>query len=159
MKVILTGLVAIGAIAISHPATASAYGDDLSKCLVQKTSDDDRTLFMQWTFAAMSASPAVKSMSSTTPAQREDYTRKASQLFQRLLTVDCRKETVNALKYDGVATFAESFRQLGEAAMDGLMKDPAVDAVFTELGAGIAGKEFVDLVTESGIAAEKQPAK
>jgi len=158
MKIILIGLAAIGTIGASQPATASVFGDDLSKCLVQKTNDADRTLLIQWVFAAMSASPAVKSMSSTTAEQREEYSRKAGILFQRLLTGDCRKETVNALKYDGVATFAESFRLLGEVAMGGLMKDPAVNAVLDQLGAGIANKEFVDLAKEAGLDAPKQPA-
>ena len=43
-------------------AIAGPFTDEMSRCIVKKTSESDKTLFIQWLFAAMSSHPGVKSM-------------------------------------------------------------------------------------------------
>ena len=70
--------------------------DDLGKCLVRGATPSDQTTFVIWAFGAMSAHPAVKQYSNFTDAQRTELNRAVGKLYERLLTVDCRKETIAA---------------------------------------------------------------
>lgn len=90
---VLAGMTA-ATLAVSSPLHASTFSDTLSKCLVDKTTEQDKTLLVQWVFSAVSAGPAVKSMSSVTPAQRIAFGHVAGKLFNRLLSGDCRAEAV-----------------------------------------------------------------
>jgi len=49
-------------------------------------------------------------------------------LFERLLTIDCRKELVEALKNEGRSALYSSNAALGRAASAELLHDPAVEA-------------------------------
>ncbi|MBB5697516.1 hypothetical protein [Sphingomonas yantingensis] len=123
----LTTMVAL-TLAAAPAGQNEPYTADLAKCLVAKTSEADRTGLIKWIFASISASPAVAGMTNLTPAERLDHHRRVGQMFTRLMTQDCRKETVVAIKYEGLGTIEKSFRVLGEVAMRGLMTDPAVTA-------------------------------
>jgi hypothetical protein len=101
-------------------ASAGLYSDDLARCLIAKSSDADRITLMQWMFSALTAHPAVRSMSNITGAQRDGFTRKAGELFQRLMFVDCHTETVAALKYEGNGALESGFQVLGQAAAPGI---------------------------------------
>ncbi|MES2896014.1 MAG: hypothetical protein V4759_08290 [Pseudomonadota bacterium] len=115
-------------------STAGVYADDLSRCLVKSSTEGDKTALMQWMFSAFAANPAVKPMSSITPEQRDALDRKAAQLMQRLVLDDCRKETIEAWKYEGASTLETGFTALGEVAARGLMSDPAAAAGLQKLG-------------------------
>ena len=56
-------------------AQAGPFTDEMSKCLVRNTSEADKTLFIQWIYAAMSSHPAVQSMSKISPEMGENLTR------------------------------------------------------------------------------------
>lgn len=86
--------------AMSQPAVASVYSDDLAKCLVSRTTEAEKTDMMRWIFAAMSAHPAVSAMSTVTVAQRTALNTRYAQLTEQLLTDRCRTEAVAALKAD-----------------------------------------------------------
>ncbi|MBX3481368.1 MAG: hypothetical protein KF842_13300 [Caulobacter sp.] len=115
------------------PAHAGAYGDELGKCLVVKSSRQDRLDFMTFLFGAMSQHPAAKPYSKMTPAQLEAANRRAIALMERLLMQDCRAQTVAAMKYDGDNAIETAFAVLGKTAMEELMTDPAVAANFSNV--------------------------
>ena len=110
------------------PAQAGVFGDSLARCLVTAAKEEDRSAIMKWLFAAMAANPQIAPMAKVTPADREDLTRRFAQISERLLTDDCRSETVQALRNEGPGVIEAGFRVLGEAAMRGLMSDPATSA-------------------------------
>lgn len=107
-------------------AYAGVYTDDLSKCLVKNSTNDDKVTLVQWMFSAISLHPAVRPFSSFTPAQRDHLNEQTADLFSRLLTVDCRKQAIDALKYEGSAALGSSFQVLGQVAARSLMTDPDV---------------------------------
>jgi hypothetical protein len=117
----------VGTALFTTPACASVYSDDLGRCLVSKTSDQDKTQLVQWVFAAMSSSPAVQKLTVVTPTQRDGYDRLTGKLVERLLEIDCRKETVDAIKYDGPHSLEAAFGLLGQVAFKSLAADPAVN--------------------------------
>jgi hypothetical protein len=150
-KMILGSAMVAAIMAVAAPAQASIYSDELSKCLVEKTTPKDKQMFVQWVFTAMSANPTVASMSKVTAADRESYSRSAAQLMQRLLTVDCRDKLIAAIKADGVGTIEQSFGLLGEVAMREFMSEPTVNAVFASLDTYIDKDKLNALLLESGI--------
>ena len=124
------------ALALSWGSAASAgpYSDDLSKCLVAKTTEADRVAFVQWMFSAASLHPAVKPIASVTPEQLDAANKRTAELFMRLLTESCRKESSDVIKYEGLAAFQASFQVLGQIAGNELFASP-------EVAAGMAGLE------------------
>jgi hypothetical protein len=119
--------------AIATPAAAGAYTDDLTRCLVAKATTADHEALIRWMFAAFAAGPAVKELSQVTPEQRAGITAVAGKMFTRLITQDCRSESVAALKYEGSSAFEAGFSTLGKVAARDLMTDPAVQAEMRKL--------------------------
>jgi len=116
------------------PAIAGVYSDDLGKCLVSSTSSVDKTVLVQWMFAALSAGPAVKPMSNVTPKQQDEYNQKAAALMQRLAIQDCHQQTIDAFKNEGPSSLELAFGMLGRISARSLMSDPAVTSDMQGLG-------------------------
>jgi hypothetical protein len=112
--------------AAAGTARAGVYTDDMTKCLVKAMSPQDQSTLIQWTFSAMALHPDVHPYANITDEQRKALDQKAANLFQRMMTVDCRKEVVDAVKYEGTGSFEDAFAAMGEAAMRGLMNEPQV---------------------------------
>jgi len=110
----------------SPVAQAGVYTDDLSKCLVKSSNGADRLVLVQWIFSALSLHPAVQPLASITTEQRDAFNERVAALFSRLLVDDCRKEAIDALKYEGSAAFDASFQVLGQVASRDLMTEPHV---------------------------------
>ena len=141
------------ALAASGAARAGAYADAMGKCLVKSSSQADRSTLMVWLFVAMSAGPAVQSMSTATPAQRDDANKQAAALLERLLTQDCRSETVDALRNEGPAAIQQSFMVVGQVAMASLMQDPAV------MGQVQGVARYLDIQKFTSLLADTAPEK
>jgi hypothetical protein len=130
-------------------AKAGIYTDDLSRCLVAHTDDNDRTVLVRWFFAQATLNPVVQSLGVPSDAAREKANIEAGVLFNRLLLTDCRAQTITALKNEGTSALAEGFDGVGEAAGRGLMHAP-------EVVAGIA--TFLKYLDRPGLAALGQEA-
>jgi hypothetical protein len=138
-------------LASTGSASAGVYADDLAKCLVKSTTAADQTDLVAWVFAAMSLHPAVHGYASIDDGRRAEMDRKTAQLMQRLLTADCRKEAVDALKYEGTGTIETSFGVLGQVAMRGIMTDPGVEKGLSGLAANLDEEKLIALFGEAGI--------
>lgn len=136
-------------LAAAPAASAGVYADDLAKCLVKSASDADKLDLMRWTFAAISLHPDLKTYSNFTDEQRSQITAKAGALMQRLMTVDCRAETIAALKFEGPSAVGPAFNMLGQVGARGLMTDPAVTKGLAELVTGFDMKQLMMLVLEA----------
>jgi len=139
------------------PAQAGVFGDSLARCLVTAAKEEDRSAIMKWLFAAMAANPQIAPMAKVTPADREDLTRRFAQISERLLTDDCRSETVQALRNEGPGVIEAGFRVLGEAAMRGLMSDPATSAALGGADQYLDKTKWGALMREAGLTPPPQP--
>jgi len=117
---------------VSAPASAGLYTDEVAKCLVSSSSEADKNELMRWMFGAMSVHPAVKSIAKVSDAQRKVLSQNMAKLVDRLITVSCKSQVQEAIKYEGNGVFEQSFRVLGEVAGRGLFADPAVAASVAE---------------------------
>jgi len=114
------GLATCGA---AHAGPAS---DALGKCLVAKSTPQDRVSLVQWYFGALSANPNVKPYTTFTSDQRAAVTKHAVDIMQRLIITDCRQEALTALHQDGAPALQSSFEALGRRAAVELTSDPSV---------------------------------
>jgi hypothetical protein len=156
MRRLLMSFAAAAAVCAPGLAHAGVYTDEMSKCLVRSATPQDQSDLVIWVFAAMSAHPSVKAYANISEPQRVAITKKASGLMERLLITSCRKETIDALKYEGSSAIEQSFGVLGEVAMRGLMSDPQVTQNFASLAEYVDAAKFEALAKEAGIA---EPAK
>ncbi|MGQ4660733.1 hypothetical protein [Lysobacter sp. F6437] len=118
----------IAVMAISRPAEAGIYSDDLSRCLVTHTSDEEKIVLAQWIFTVIAVHPSVASMTSISESTKSDVSKQTAEILQELLTESCKDETVQAVKYEGSSALESSFEVLGEIAMTALLADPKVAA-------------------------------
>lgn len=146
-------LVVLGA--TTH-ASAGVYSHDLSKCLVRSAAPADQKALIVWMFAALGAHPAVRPYVTITTSQQDDVSRQAAELMQRLITVDCRTESVAALKYEGSNALEPAFNVLGQVAVRELMTDPAVAKSIEHLTDYIDKGRIEALGTEAGIATKNK---
>ena len=151
MKKKLIGVMVGLAAAMPGQAFASVYGDDLTRCIMSHTSEADNTTLIKWIFAAMAASPKIKDMSNISEARRAEVNLAASQLVSRLITKDCREQTVAALKYDGAESLRNAFELFGKTAMQGLMADPSVQTSMGALDQAFDRKAFDDMLGAAGL--------
>ncbi len=146
--------IAIPALLFCLPAAAASagvYADDMGKCLVKSLSAEDQTAFIQWIFVAMAAHPSVQPYANVTSDQRNALNKKTAQLVQRLETVDCRAETVAALKYEGAPALQSSFSLLGETAMTGLLRDPNVAQGLSSMDGYFDKDKMQQLFKDAGV--------
>jgi hypothetical protein len=135
----------------TSPAWAGVYTDELSKCLVESTSADDRTALVKWMFAAASSHPAIRSLSTVTAEDLESANEATGALFTRLLTDSCKLQAQKALRFEGPATLQLSFTVLGQVAGAELFSNPAV----TQSMAGL--QKYVDSRKLEALQAEPLP--
>jgi hypothetical protein len=133
-------------------AQAGVFTDDLSRCLVTKSTQSDRDAFMAWMFSAVSANPALQKFTTLDRAKRDQIAADAAVVFQRLLIVDCRKEAVAALKAEGEDALTQSFGQLGQAATQQMFQSPQAQAELESLGKNFDKQKLKALFGEAGIA-------
>jgi hypothetical protein len=131
------------------PAWAGVYTDELSKCLVESTSAEDRTALVKWMFTAASAHPAIHSLSTATTADMDSANEATGALFTRLLTESCKVQTQKALRFEGPATLQLSFTVLGQVAGAELFSNPAVTQNMAGLDKYVDSKKIEALKAES----------
>ncbi len=115
------------------PTTAGIYSDELAKCTVEKTTEQDKINLIKWMFTAITLHPAISSLVPITKAKRDLNNRNIAKMLEKLLISTCRNETVNAVKYEGDVAIAAAFQVLGEVAARELFAHPAVTAGMAEL--------------------------
>lgn len=114
----------------ANVSLAGVYSDDMAKCLVASTSKKDKTDLVRWIFANAALHPDVVSISRISADSRDKLNRSTAALMERLLTQTCRKQTQDAMRYEGPIAMQLSFQVLGQVAMKELMSDKAVSAGF-----------------------------
>ena len=114
-------------------AIAGPFWDDLTKCMVIKTTGPDNALLIQMDFVAMSSHPDVDWMTNISPEKKDEINDKTLNLLLDFPTVRCAQEYKQAFQYEGMDAFSNSFGVFGEVAMHGLMSYPVVVQYFSGL--------------------------
>jgi hypothetical protein len=115
-------------LAALQPSRASTLQDDLTRCLVSHVTPADEDVLVKWTFALIALSPKLKPYTVLTDAQRAAINQDWADLHTRLLTKDCRAETVLVLKADGDLGIIPGLRKIAGAAMRAMLAPPEAQA-------------------------------
>lgn len=126
MRRSVMGLLLAALLCTAQLASAGPFADDMARCLVDSTSPQDRTVLVKWMFGLITLHPDLTAMSSISSRQRDDLSKSAGALFQRLLLQSCRSQTQQALQNEGPQTVQYAFQVLGQVATRGLFTDPHV---------------------------------
>lgn len=147
----LGAFLGLAILASAAPANAGVFTDDLSRCLVNKSSDSDQQKLMQWMFAAFALNPSLSPLTKITTAQRSEFTKGAADVYTRLLVVDCRAEAVAALKNEGDSSLGPAFGVLGRTTASRIFNAPAVGAELEKLGESFDKDALKKLFADAGI--------
>ena len=140
------------------PASAGVFADDLSRCLVKKSTEKDRGALVGWIFSAVSSDPALVKFTNLDAEKRKSITSAVANTFERLAFEECRTESVLAVKNEGTDSFEQAFGALGEAAMQQMLTSPAAKAELEALGTYFSKEKMDAFAAEAGIKSA-QPAK
>src|SRR5688572_21506074 len=102
--------------AFGSAAQAGEHGEALGRCLDRSITAQDKDVLVAWIYTALGSHPAVKSYQRMTPAELDAASKDAADLMMRLMTVDCRRETVKVMAHEGMASFGEAFKGFGQTA-------------------------------------------
>lgn len=123
----VTGVTALVASLLAcSTAAGGPYTDDLSKCLVAATSEQDKSQLVEWIFFSLSLNPRISPYAQISAEQRTAADKGLAKLFERLVAESCAEETKAAIRYEGSNALTESFSLLGQVAAMEIFKDPAV---------------------------------
>ena len=147
-KLFVLGVVCLTFLVGSSVAKAGVYGDELTKCLVSSMDSKDKIKLAQWMGGAFTQHKAVASLVSVSPKKFLKITEEAGDVYLNLVFGVCLNETLNAIKYEGGAVFANSFKYVGQIVTRDLMLDADVQAAMNLLSVYFADK-FDDVLKKN----------
>jgi len=122
----LPALFGLAALISAAPTFAGLYTDDLSRCIVDSTTVEDRTNLMKWIFVSMAQHPSVSAFAAVKPTDVDAANKTIGELFMRLLTESCVEKARDAIRIENVGALQASFQVLGQVASVDLASDPNV---------------------------------
>lgn len=159
MKKIIVGWMAACLLvaASALPASAGIYADDATRCLGKSMSEADQIILVRWIFAGMTLHPSLKEFSQISQAQRTELDDQMRTVVMRMLMESCRKETVDAIKYEGTGFLEKSFEAVGGIAVGGLMNNAEVNKGLSAWVTPEVIKNFGTLAAEAGRVPASKP--
>lgn len=138
----LSATLLIAAAAMPMPAIAGPFTDELSKCLVSKTTAEDKTTLMTWVFAAIALNPNVSQFAAISLQQRDQIDANMARMFEDLMTQTCKTEAQAAVQYEGNSAIEAGFNVLGQVAGRELFANPEVAKGMAALQSHIDSKKL-----------------
>jgi hypothetical protein len=127
---------------------AGPYSDELSRCVVDNTTQEDRAALVRWMFLALSRHPAVQGIANMDDEALDAANQSMGELITRLLAGTCREETRTAVNYEGEATITAAFTLLGQVAATELMGHPEVASAMSGLETHIDEDALAEVFAE-----------
>ncbi len=109
-------------------AFAGPFTDDFAKCLVTKTTSQEKTDLVKWIYVTISFHPKLSQMSNLTAEDVEMANIRVADYMTNVFAYKCNDELNQAIKYEGEESIFYAFELLGELAMGELMQDQGVTA-------------------------------
>ena len=121
-------LLLIFVVIFSNKVSAGPFTDSLTRCILVSTGEDDYTKLVNWIFRVVAEHPDIKSDVGDVYSKNQKIMADVNlaEVFTKLLTRECRTESIQAFKYEQDIALFESFKMLGEISMQKMMEDPAV---------------------------------
>ena len=152
MKSLTARVLAAGLVLASGNVVAGPHGDQLAKCITEKTTKEDRAALINWMFAALAMNPALEKLAKISDEERLSINKAGGAMFQKALAEVCLEEAKATSRIEGSDAVGAAFGALGELAMEEMFSDPAVNSELEKL------ITFVDLNKLVPIFAQPEPA-
>jgi hypothetical protein len=110
----------------SAPVFADESTQLLSVCLTDSLNGKERKELAKWVFLAMSSHSVIKPYAKVSEQDLDDSNKFVGELITRLMTEDCPDQVKAAVDENGPLAIQNSFRVVGEVAMQELMADQGV---------------------------------
>ena len=107
---------------------AGPFTDDFAKCLVTKTTAQEKTDLVKWIYVTISFHPQLSQMSNLSAEDVEMANIRVADYMTNVFAYKCNDELNQAIKYEGEESVFYAFELLGELAMGELMQDQGVTA-------------------------------
>ena len=108
-------------------AEAKTPSENLSECLVLKSTGSDRVVFIRWMNLAFVSHPSISSDFSIAPDALEKSSRAVADLVVELITERCLAETKAIASEGGIElAFKQAFKVFGETSAYDIMSNPSV---------------------------------
>ena len=105
---------------------ASPAQQQLSQCLIESTTAQDKTTVLQWTFAALAQHPDLKAMSQVTAEQKNQLDQNLAQVLQRIVVEQCASQAKAVMQAEGVKGVTESLQALGQETGQEILQQPEI---------------------------------
>ena len=115
-------------ISLNLNSYAGPFTDDFAKCLVTKTTNQEKTDLVRWIYVTISFHPQLSQMSNLTAEDVEMANIRVADYMTNVFAYKCNDELNQAIKYEGEESVFYAFELLGELAMGELMQDQGVAA-------------------------------
>lgn len=127
MRLARACLAVAAALAFGPATAATPQTEAFGKCLVGKTTGEDRLLLARWITFAFASHPAVQDTVSMDASRLAETDEEMGALVMSLLTERCAGEARSAVQAEGNAGIAiqKAFEMLGMVASQEVMMDPA----------------------------------
>ncbi len=130
-------------LSINFNLKAGPFTDEFSKCIIVKTTSQEKTDLVRWIYVTMSFHPQLADMSNLSSNDVEMVNIRVADYMTNLFAYKCNKELVQAIKYEGEDSIISAFELLGEIAISEIMTDE---------GVAIASEFFSQYLDESILA-------
>ena len=125
---IFTSYLFIILISFNMNSFSGPFTDDFAKCLVTKTTAQEKTDLVKWIYVTISFHPQLSQMSNLTAEDVEMANIRVADYMTNVFAYKCNDELNQAIKYEGEESVFYAFELLGELAMGELMQDQGVTA-------------------------------
>ena len=101
--------------------------------------------------SAIAADPQLEKLTTLDRAKRDQLSKDAAGVFERLLLVDCRSQAIAAIKAEGASSITQSFGELGQAAAQQMFRSPQAMAELESLEKGFDKEKLKALGRDAGV--------
>ncbi|MBE1283584.1 MAG: hypothetical protein GJ676_09770 [Rhodobacteraceae bacterium] len=113
-------------LALPSSVAAGPATDRFAKCLVEKTTRQDRADLIAWMVVGLARHPEVQGLVSQKPNAEQQTAQRMADLFSDLIVKRCPTQAKAAFSEDEDAAFEAAFNVLGEVAAEDMLNDRRV---------------------------------
>lgn len=118
----------------------------LSECLIDATTEADKSKMMKMMFSAMTRNPELRGLSNIDSESSEKISQDAGKVIESLLLDKCLNQTHRVMRVSGFDGVGNSFEKLHYPLFYGLLKHPDVESAAGDfvkyMDAGRIEREF-----------------
>lgn len=111
---------------VSSFSYSGPFSDEFSRCIVTKTTSQEKTDLVKWIYVTISFHPQLKGMSKITSDDVEIANIRVADYMTNVFAYKCNNEMMDAIKYEGEESAMQAFKLLGEIAMMEIMGEQNV---------------------------------